>query len=562
MKKRILVRRSLLAGAMLVAGGGGIFAFGSTPAGASTQQVTAAGSFTTYQMMHNIFGPSLNDLLPGSTATTKNQRVTATATLCKTGVKFTAHGGAPNGSTKGKDYLASEAGTATPATMKGCVDFARSSSPPQPSDATLHTTTSAPAWPGLDYYAYALDGVAPMVGANAGGSRESAVELTLTQIKKIYECKPHYTTWKTLTGPTFANSTGTGTQGGVAGAVVRFWPQSGSGTRSVYTGILGFTPDKTTHHTGKVDSTCGTTATPSGTRPITTFKNVNGITGHNVVNEENSEQGIIYYNSLHPGAIKNAIFIFSSGKFEQEWNKPSFFNKTHENTVTGKTGATAIGNFNATTLLLAKVKSRTNSATTPPPYPTAPFVIYASPASYHSTTTRGTYSINTSVVKEANEWYTHIPAAGDKAVLGQAPIPGVRYVYNVADTNLPTYSEAKMMIGFDNQKTPTTAKVVGAKSALCAGYDSAAITASGFVPLNSGSTRPANNGGGFVTATTVNHVVSGAPAFGGTSDVAGAFCREFPGPHFPDYGGRLHWTPQPTNNTAVTPKYTGWVAST
>lgn len=527
MKIRILVRRGLLAASLMVAGGG-VVALGSSPAGASNKQVTAAGSFTTYNMMHNIFGPSLHDLLPGGK--TSAQFVKATATYCAGGVAFTtpttSHNlggttklGAPNGSTAGKKYLYGEQSTTK--TKKECVTFSRSSSPPVTGTGSTVNNASD-----FDYYAYALDGVAPMVGSNAGGTREHPVTLTLYDMKQIYLCKPGYTTWKTVTGTTAPSTiaTPTGTvhntkQGGVTGAIVRFWPQTGSGTRSVYTSMMGFTPDKTTKGTATHHSTCTT-------RPTTKFATVtvhtvtvagtpHGIKKETVTNEENTEDGLIYYNSLHPGALTNAIFIYSSGKFEQEWNNTSVYNSTGKNSINN----VAIGRFTATHLYLAQMRN------TKKPGSTSPFVNFgAQSGTFTKNTNRGTEAINTTVVKEANEWFSHITTNTKGTTTSSAPVAGVRYVFNVADTALPTYSEAKMMIGFDNRAT-------GAKSALCHGDDSQAIIASGFVPLNKGTTAPANDGGGGTTAK-----------FGGTSDLAGSYCREFPGHQYPSWGGHLDWT--------------------
>ena len=125
------LRSGVLAVAILVAGGGAL-ALGATPAGASNVQVTAAGSFTTYQPMHALFPTSINDLLPlGLTAHTK---VAATATLCTGGL--TAHNDSdrkragPTARSAGKKFLHNEQTLA--ANKKGCVTIGRSSAPPEP----------------------------------------------------------------------------------------------------------------------------------------------------------------------------------------------------------------------------------------------------------------------------------------------------------------------------------------------------------------------------------------------------------------------------------------------
>ena len=377
MKKRFLMRRGLLAGAVLVAGGGGALALGATPAGASSVEVTTVGSFTTYVVMHDLFPTSLNDLLPGGT--TSHQKIVATAKLCATGVTYNATSKVPNGSTAGKAALHNEESAA--ADEQGCVDFARSSSPPK-----YNGTSSTH----FDYYAYALDGVAPMVGKDAGGSRTAPVTLTLTDMKNIYRCKPGFTNWKTVTGGTTA-------------PIVRFWPQTGSGTRSVYTNILGYTAGK--DHATTAASTCTTGA-------ITTVT----VTGHAKVNEENSEEGMIYYASTHVTApIAGDLYIYSAGKFEQQWNTTTNYGKTHINSVTG----TTIGNFNASTLLLAQMQNRTNASLT------APFANYAAPSgTFNATANRGLFTLNTGVIKEANEWYTHEPVATAKATASTSAVPG------------------------------------------------------------------------------------------------------------------------------------------
>ena len=93
--------------------------------------------------------------------------------------------------------------------------------------------------------------------------------------------------------------------------------------------------------------------------------------------------------------------------------------------------------------------------------------------SFDQDTNRGTQGIDGSTVTEANEWYHQLPAGSDPSD-SAATIPGVRYVYNVADTVLPGYNGAKMFIGFDNQTG-------GTESVLCHGDDASTITASGLL---------------------------------------------------------------------------------
>ena len=274
--------------------------------------------------------------------------------------------------------------------------------------------------------------------------------------------------------------------------------------------MLGFTPDTVTHGTTSAYVCTTTVGGHILGKAITTFTHVGGTGGPppttggvTKVNEENEEDGIIYEASVTVAKpVKDAIFVYSSGKFSQEWNTPTSYNKTAINHISG----TAIGNFNATTLLVAQMQNRTTAGLT------APFVLYTAPSTYHSTTTRGTFGINTTVVDEANEWYSHMPAATSHPATSSAPVPGVRYIYNVADSKLPTYSEAKMMIGFDNQVTRDQEHPVQRRRLL---------------HHHLLRVRPLEPG---------EHL---APA---TSDLAGATCREFPGTFYPGYGHSKSWT--------------------
>lgn len=475
--------KRLLGGALaaaILAGGGGALALGVTPAGASNVQVTAAGSFTTYQLMHALFPTSLNDTLPGGN--TSHQKVAATPTYCTGGLNFATGtafpSGAPNGSTAGKKYLHTvEEASTTPFDKKGCVTIGRSSSPPEP------TTVST----NFDYYAYALDGVAPMVGTNANKSTESTSNpavFTLAEIRSIYHCTTGFTNWATL--------------GGKSGTINRFWPQTGSGTRAVYDDMLGFTPSAT--------ATKGSCSTPA----VTTFKTVTvTVTGtptkKNVVNEENTESGLVYATKVSGDTIKDDIFIYSAGKFVSQWANTNEYGATKHNRINFRT----IGNFTPTKVEIAATHERTTAGATTPSGATETYVTFTSTSGKR---THKKVAINTATVVEGNEWYSNIASNSDPAKTSKTRVVGIRYVYNVCDTALPGYNACKLMVAFDNQKVaqPTTQTTgAGTKSRLCAGDDSTVIIALGFVPLTAGT--------GPVAA----------------DNLAGATCRQFPGKNYP-----------------------------
>lgn len=486
---------AFLAAATIV--GAGAVATVAVPAGASNRQVTAAGSFTTYQLMHALFPTSLNDLLPGGT--TSHQRVIATTTYCASttpstkvyGIRFTTAtkypGGAPNGSSAGKNFLKKTEETTTAFTKKGCVTIGRSSSPPTPKTVSTH----------FDYYAYALDGIAAMLGSNAGGSPERPVAIKLQQIKNIYAC------WKlTLPGTTVAtHAVTTWKQAGVSTStqtINRFWPQSGAGTRATFLTILGFTPSKTA-------------TVPHCPSPApTAFDNVTvkGTPTANVPNEENTESGLIYATKVMHESLANDIYIYSGGKFVSEWNNQITYGTAKNNRI----DQSPIGNFTSKGLQLASIQERKVTGATTPHGAIEPFVhlthvLAGGRTSYVA-------GLNAAAVSESNEWFSHIPSNADAGSESLARVPGVRYVYNVCDTSLPGYDVCKAMVGFDNQTIAYTHSLTvvtageGLKSRLCAGDDAAVIAANGFLPL---------------------------PVIGGPrgSNRVNSTCREFPGDSYP-----------------------------
>jgi hypothetical protein len=506
--KRSVLRRGILAGAMVLAGCGATVAVAAAPAGASNTEMTGVGSFTTYFMMHALF-PEVNMINPNTEVGSQTQSIAADSSTCSGGINYSISKQPPNGSGQGKTALAAEEAGGN---QDGCIDFSRSSSPPGPQNENLELSGGLehddPSPSNLDYYAYALDGVAPLVGTDApstarvAGTDTGATKgLTLTQVQKIYECVD--TNWDQITvdGVTGANS-----------PIALFWPQSGSGTRAVYTDVLGFDPTVA----GTAPSVC-----TSADEPITGFAN-------STPNEENTEDGILYQNTIGIPATGTpstaagvaipsgsvaaaAIYIYSAGKFSAEWNDPTDYNSTGTNIVeqgvTSSTSANTVGNFLAGTLSMASMQSTGGSGES--------YVdLTAQVGPFRQDTNRGTYAIDGSTVSEANEWYHNLPVGNDPSD-STSTIPGVRYVYNIADTVLPSYNGAKMLIGFDNQAG-------GTESVLCHGDDASTITAQGFLPLSSGSGAPAG------------------------SDAAGSFCREFAGLSFPGQGSSLSWTVAPT----------------
>jgi hypothetical protein len=494
---------------MTLGGFGATVAVAAAPAGASNTEMTAVGSFTTFFMMHALF-PELNDINPNPEPTGGTQAIASDSATCSGGITYSTGNPPPNGSGAGKTVLNAENTAA--ANEQGCIDFGRSSSPPEPNAQTLPNglaETGDISGSTFDYYAYALDGVAPMVGQDAPATVRDPTQdtgpsngLSLAQIRAIYECVD--TNWNQITvnGATGANA-----------PIVLFWPQSGSGTRSVYQDILGFSPVSTA-----APSTCTTAQ-----EPITAFS-ANSLSAPE---EENSEDGIIYENSVGDpnaaggavaaGAVTNAaMYIYSAGKFSSAWNDTADNNSTADNVVLQKltTGnpTNTLGNFVAGSLVLATVQSTGGAG--------EGYVdLTAQTGRFNQDTNRGTVAVDGNTVSEANEWYSNLPSGGTDPNLSNATIAGVRYVYNEADTSIPAYNGAKNLIGFDNQTN-------GSRSVLCNGDMASTITAQGFLPLTFGTGAPSG------------------------SDAAGATCREFPGLAYPGQGTPIHWTTPVFDNRA------------
>ena len=287
---------------------------------------------------------------------------------------------------------------------------------------------------------------------------------------------------------------------------------------AVATDVLGFDPEAP-----RLPDTC---TTP----PPNSFS----ANGNSAPNEENTEDGIIYANSLvtncavldpaTPGPscpAAEALYLYGAGNMAAEWNNTSAFNSTFNNQVKqnldgSATADNSLGNFLAGTLSMATMQNTSGTGV-------AYVDLTGQVGSFDQDHNRGTLAQDANTIKEANEWYTNLPP-GDTGnpSISLAAVPGVRFVYNEADTLLPGYNGAKMTMGFDNQTG-------GTKSTLCNGDDATTLAAQGFLPLTTG--------------TSVTKA--------GT-DAAGATCREYPGLSYPGSGASpIHWVTPTFDNSGT-----------
>ena len=92
--KESCLRRGILAGAIGLAGCGATVALAAAPAGASNTEMTAAGSFTTFFMMHALF-PEVNLVNPLPEIGSETQSIAADTQTCSGGVTYSTGSSLP-----------------------------------------------------------------------------------------------------------------------------------------------------------------------------------------------------------------------------------------------------------------------------------------------------------------------------------------------------------------------------------------------------------------------------------------------------------------------------------
>ena len=535
---------TVLAGAALT---GSVSLTMAVPASAEASHLTAAGGNTSYNVMVGLFGGTETD---GTTVTNPNAalgvsggsttlnlitpgQTTNPVTVgdvaygippgpgCTNGVIYGAAtdawkptaagymsgspgGPAPNGSTEGKDALYDQENFASLSADSSCYDMARSSSAPSPATAIV-----APDDPNMQYYAYALDAVTFLVGSDAttgaGLPPGTPAELTLQQVYNIYDCT--YTNWdQVVVGYT---PSGAAIKGANA-PIYRFWPQSGSGTLAMAQNMLSSVALSKDNPQGKGFDPTAAAYSPIGTAAGDTPPSagagnnncVNGLYnyGGNFISEENTENVIAQSTAAEDAG---AIFPFSAGQFVAQWDNPGDYNSFGDpsdgeaNFDPSLTLASLgdLGTLSSTDQLPYQYGDTSQSANGSSNVPFAPYLTH----SFSTNANLGNSlvanepvaveQINQTVVNETNEWYEGYGVVPDI-------VPGIRYLYNVVDTQLATYGTVVQLVGFNNTGSSEAVDGVtipaGFVSNLCkdvaVGPQSSSTPASiiasfGFVPL-------------------------------------------------------------------------------
>jgi ABC-type phosphate transport system substrate-binding protein len=230
--KRDFARRCALVVVVLGAAAGSLLtaipASATLPAGQVA--VALGGSDTTDSVMNQIAANAQFDNVTINGAVTRTYNIPAFSNTPKvvqgdadcTDVTWTkdplapgantapTKGNAPFGSSAGRNYLREEGDGIGPGSASGdagCIDVARSSGGPRAINATNDLAT-------FEYYAFALDAV-----SWATTSNKAPGTMTTAQLAAIYDCTT--TDWGQLPG-------------GTPGAIQRYIPQVGSGTRSFF----------------------------------------------------------------------------------------------------------------------------------------------------------------------------------------------------------------------------------------------------------------------------------------------------------------------------------------
>ena len=329
-------------------------------------------------------------------------------------------GVAPFGSTAGKKYLVAEhAGTgpnanaANPPTTTAagtdaaCVTMARSSSAPGVNGDGSNLS-------GFEYNAFAMDAV-----SWASTSLRAPATLTQAQLLNIYNCT--VTDW--------------GAVGGTPGPIQRYFPQSGSGTRSFFiSDILG---------------------------QASSYSPPTGVAGcpDPILIEENEGQQILKADT------DTAILPYSAGVWDLQ--QSNSINPTLDRRV---------NQFGA----VAQLKGITTAATTP---------VVATPI--HWVPTNHDFELDTAGVVQETNVKVNITS-------GSPAYPGIRYVYNVLDPANPGYAASESLFGFTNvsggAKSPICDNLNGTNNNSIIALN--ALQSAGFALLNGTTNINGNNAAG------------------------------------------------------------------
>ncbi len=285
----------------------------------------------------------------------------------------------------------------------------------------------------MEYYAFALDSV-----AWASPSLQAPATMTLDQLQKVYNCT--YTDWSQV--------------GGGAGPIQRYMPQNGSGTNTFFIQTLGFEPRRTI-------STCSAvidTQLDNGGLPL----------------EEN------HGDHLDAAGYQKAILPYSGGQWAFQANlsiNPTLDHRggAREGDFIATRSAATIATTNGSTTITGPANNTffgldTGASVTGPGIPANTKVVSVAAngsSAVISNAATATASVSLTIVDLSSNvvgwnasgglWQPNTPSvANPRGPVSEAFVtlnsptpayPAIRYVYNVLDTPLPGYGEARNLVG-------------------------------------------------------------------------------------------------------------------
>ena len=432
-----------------------------------TKVITATGSDTSQDFMDVILNGTGNNYNlhalilpnPGGTQTIPGDADCASKTYTSDPGLIPPNLLAPNGSGAGRDALKAQESAAAGA--NGCFDIARSSGAPRAIGAGNGKDSAT-----MEYYAFALDAV-----GWSSTSLLAPATMTLDQLRSVYNCT--FTDWAQV--------------GGSSGPIQRYQPQPGSGTRSFFQGVLGFDP-ATFSNVGcpaVIDTQLDNSGLPLEENHLDQIDNAGY---QKAIAPHSAGQWAFQANlSINPtldhrrgGQLKSltatrtvaSIATTSGSSTLTAPANNTFFGLDTGASVTGA-GIPANAKIvsvatNGKTAVMSSNATATGSATL------TLLDLAANPVNWNGT--GGLFQPNTSSPLNPRGPIAESNVAPQNVAV--AAYPGVRYIYNVLDTPLPGYSEARGIVGFNNVGG-------GVKSPLCDGSNFSDILSYGFGPLPS-----------------------------------------------------------------------------
>jgi hypothetical protein len=513
-------KRALAIAVATIVGSSAMSLIATSPASASSTYIDTSGANASYNVMVALFGgteadgtvvppsgqsPQVNNIAAGQTtgsipSGTDCNGVTfgSAADTWSTSVfpSSTAGNPAPSGASEGKDAMyQEETKAALQGTYNGCYDIVRSSSAPT-------NPIAAPDTANFQYYAYALDAVTFLVGsdatAGAGLPAGTPAQLSLQEVYNIYNCT--LTNWDQVqVGVTPAGQPIKGANA----PIYRFWPPKGSGTGTMAQNLLssvalaGDNPNSTTFNPTALAYNPNGSApgdAPSGGGGTNCNNGIYNYAGPFVSALESTEDSIAQSTAAEDAG---AIFPYSVGEFTTQWNNSadycSFCASNGGSNFDPSLTLASLGDLGTLTNDALPYQYSESTAGNPdypyPPYTKYSFTTGSTGNPFVPSASNAVLQVNQTVVNETNEWYEGYGVIQDL-------VPGVRYLYNVIDTTLPTYAISLQLIGFNN--TGASEVVDGVtipatfKSPLCSdtnigpastGTPASIIQSQGFVPL-------------------------------------------------------------------------------